>query len=87
MEDWPKRLAPRQLSCCTHAAYAAKTPTAEIASNVTEPIVAVRVAASAKSRNAKQKTSKLSMAIMPARSRRTLRDTLATDFAAAVCVV
>ena len=87
MENWPKRLAPSQLSCCNQVAYAAQTPIPEIASNVTEPSVAVRVAASAKSRSAKPKTSKLSTAIVTARSRRTLCGTFATDFAAVVCVV
>ena len=87
MENWPKRLAVSQLSPCTQVAYAAQTPTPEIASNVTEKNVAVGVVTSAKLRNAKPMTSKLSTAIVAARSRRTLCDTFATDFAAVVCVV
>src|ERR1700722_2756177 len=53
MKNWPKKLALSQPSCCLQVAYAAQTPTTEIASNVTEPIVDVRVAASAKSRTVK----------------------------------
>src|ERR1700742_5398770 len=72
MENWPKRLAHGQLGPSTQAAYAAQKPTPEIAGNATKLIVGV--AASAKSRNAKSKTSKLSTNINPARLRRTLRE-------------
>ena len=72
MEHWPKRLAHSQLGCFAQVAYAAQKPTPEIAGSATKLIVGV--AASAKSRNAKTKTSTLSTNIIPARLRRTLRE-------------
>ena len=80
MENWLKRLAVSQLSPCTQAAYAAQALTPEIASSVTEPTVAIGVVVSWKSRHVKPMTSKLSTAIVTARSRRKFCDTLATDF-------
>src|SRR5882757_10409270 len=74
MENWPKRLAARQLASCTQVAYVAQKPTTEIASNVTEKIIDVRPAASAKSPHAKTKTSTLSTNIIAARNRRALHE-------------